>query len=153
MRFFSKTKNIDYLKIGNQELANSNYELAINAYKKKIELTPSSISGYIALGYVYSEQERWRDSIVPLEKAIDLVRDNDGAYFMLGRSYYNLGNWVKAEFNWRCAINLSSNIQELYEKYIFLLFRMGRKNDALLLINGSIEKFPEEYIFYIFLEI
>jgi tetratricopeptide (TPR) repeat protein len=81
-----------------------NYQSAISAYKKVIELDPNRDDAHYGLGVVYFKMQRHNDAIGPLEKSIQLNIDNATAYFYIGKSYEELRDFSKAA--------------EAYEKYL-----------------------------------
>lgn len=83
-----------------------NYQSAISAYKKIVELDPNRDDAHYGLGVVYLKMRRHNDAIAPLEKSIQLNIDNAEAYFYIGNCYEELRDFAKAA--------------DAYEKYLEL---------------------------------
>jgi tetratricopeptide (TPR) repeat protein len=83
-----------------------NYEAAISAYKKVIELDANRDDAYYGLGLVYINMRRFPEAIPTLEKAVQLNLDHKDAYLYLGNAYEELKDFAKAA--------------EFYQKYVSL---------------------------------
>lgn len=81
-----------------------NYESAISAYKKVIELDETRDDAHYGLGVVYLRMRQYQEAIPPLERAIQLNLDNLEAYYYIGNAYEELKDFAKAA--------------EAYEKYV-----------------------------------
>lgn len=90
--------------------AEVDYNKAIYAYEKLIELYPESdeaISACNNLGNRYSEAENWDKAIEAYEKALNSVRSYRGTYTNLAASYMASGKYDKAESTLKKSIELN----------------------------------------------
>ena len=75
------------------------YQNAINALRRAIELEPTALDNnyhpYYDLGIVYLKQNRFDDAIALFKQAIQLNPDHIPAYYSLGNAYYRGGDVEK----------------------------------------------------------
>ena len=70
----------------------TNINLAIDNYKRAIELNPNSDCAYYRLGEIFFQLNKYDNAITELKKTIELNQDNGGAYELLGIIYYKKNN-------------------------------------------------------------
>ena len=66
----------DYLDLGDKYLTETNYEEAIVAFTKAIELDPKNPEGYKGLANVYAAAERYEDALDTLEQGLEEIEDD-----------------------------------------------------------------------------
>lgn len=66
----------DYLDLGEKYLTETNYEEAIVAFTKAIELDPKNPEGYKGLANVYVAAERYEDALDTLEQGLEEIEDD-----------------------------------------------------------------------------
>ena len=72
-------------------LNKGNRRSAIVDLKKSIQIKSSFYNAYDLLGWIYTEEKRWKEGIKYLNISISLRPDNGWAYYTRGRCYYYLG--------------------------------------------------------------
>ncbi len=70
----------EQLDLGNKYLTEMNYEQAVIAFTKAIELDEKNIAAYEGLGSVYMAQENYEDAGAAYRTVIDLDNSNIAAY-------------------------------------------------------------------------
>jgi tetratricopeptide (TPR) repeat protein len=101
-----------------------NYEQALAALRKVIELEPTNSRAHSAAGGMFLRMEKWEDGILLLQKALELNPRNLPAMQNLGLACQNIGkpaesNQVYEAFlqlepdNWRARAKLVQNYQAL----------------------------------------
>ncbi len=114
-----------------------NYESAISAYKKVIELNANRDDAYYGLGVVYIKMRRYEEAIPQLERAIQLNPDYKDAYFYIAGAYEELKNFAKAaEFFEK---HLSSNPDKPGEVY----YHLGLSRFELKQFEAAAEAFEQ----------
>ena len=85
-----------YYNKGIKEYEEGQYDLAVENFKKAIELDPDYASAYNGLGGAYLLAGDFDGAIYCLEKALEIEPDSARALFNLGLAYLNKGNKTKA---------------------------------------------------------
>lgn len=73
------------------------YEKSIYTFNQAIMIEPDSADTYKNLAYVYLNQQRLDDAIVPLKKLVSLKASLEG-YRYLGEIYFTKGNMLNSKF-------------------------------------------------------
>jgi tetratricopeptide (TPR) repeat protein len=81
--------NLGNVKLTASRMASSpsDLQIAVDLFKKAIELEPDYVDAHIGLGRAYLEARQINQSIQALEKAYELDPESDDALFYLGSSY------------------------------------------------------------------
>lgn len=79
-----------YMYLGNSYVFAREYEPAVDAYKKVIQINPKHVQAHIQLGIAYDYLRRFKDSAATYEKAIELDPDDDEARYLLILAYKSL---------------------------------------------------------------
>jgi len=61
------------------------YDAAIGAFQKALELDPDTITAHVGLGWVYDEKKMYKEAIAELEKAVNLGNRHDLIVASLGK--------------------------------------------------------------------
>ncbi len=82
---------------------------ALEMIEKAHKLRPED--GYIAdsLGWVYYQMGRYKDAVVPMEKAVHFLSYDPTINDHLGNVYWRLGRHTEARFQWNRAINYTED--------------------------------------------
>jgi tetratricopeptide (TPR) repeat protein len=99
--------NDDYHKLGNSLQSSGQFDDAIVAYKKAIELNPNFSWYYHSLGDVLQKLERWEDAVAAYRKAVELNPDFSWSYHNLGDALLKLRQWEQAAAAYRSEIALN----------------------------------------------
>ncbi len=90
------------------------YQAAVSAFDKAIELRPAFVQAYNNRGVAKSELGQDVEAINDYDKAIDLDRTYSVAYINRGASKFNLGQLVQAKQDYALAIHHNSASAEAY---------------------------------------
>jgi tetratricopeptide (TPR) repeat protein len=116
------------------------YNMSVNEYQNAIMLQPDSAETYRNLAFVYLTMNKNEESIVPLQKLVDLEKSEDG-YQYLGEVYYTLASNKMINFKNSGDQQDSTDAVELYNNAIDVL-EEGRKlypenADMLVALSNS----------------
>ena len=104
----------EYTEKGNNNYHKSEFEKAIEAYKKAIKIDPDSDGAHHNIGLAYHNLGKFEKAIEAYKKAIEINPNNDGAYSGMGGAYYNLGKFEKAIEAYKKAIEINPNNDGAY---------------------------------------
>jgi len=96
------------------------YDMSVNEYQNAIMLQPDSAETYRNLAFVYLTMGKNEESIVPLQKLVDLEKSEDG-YQYLGEVYYTLASNKMISFKNSGIQQDSTDAVELYNNAINVL--------------------------------
>jgi tetratricopeptide (TPR) repeat protein len=102
------------------------YDRSIFAFNQAIKLEPDSADTYKNLSFVYLNQQKLDEAIVPLKKLISLEPSLEG-YRFLGEIYFNQGNTLMNKYGESKAAADSIEALALFNKSIEVLEK-GREN-------------------------
>ena len=80
----------------NHQRANTEFALAEGAFKKAIELKPSSVDPYLNLGRTYHLQKKYRLAAETYRKALDLAPHDKKIYLKLASAHEMAGDYESA---------------------------------------------------------
>ncbi len=118
-----------YLRQGAMSLDSSDYEKAIEQFRKAIALRPDSSKTYNLLGIAYFDQKNYKLAKKQFERAVVINSSYAEAYNNLGSVYFMTGQFKEAEKMLTKALSMSSNL-------VSANYNLG----ALLLAQGKIEE-------------
>ena len=95
-----------YLKQGDAQYANGNFDKAIALYTKAIAENPNSCTAYNNRGLVYYERKDYKTAIRDYSAAIDRQPNCLGTIINRGVSYSRIGNYKSASIDARKACAL-----------------------------------------------
>ncbi|MGB3007306.1 MAG: tetratricopeptide repeat protein [Chitinophagaceae bacterium] len=82
------SKNTDsWLQLAYSYYGLGQYDLAVSAMKKMIELTPDNSDNFATLSNYYRWNKQYDEAITAAKRAIDIKPDNSHAYVSLGSAY------------------------------------------------------------------
>jgi len=150
-KYLEKVVKVNPENIGAQSLLASvftrqrNYEAAISAYKKVIELDGNRDDAYYGLGLVYLSMRRFGEAIQPLEKAIQLNLDNKEAYFHIGSAYEELKDFSKAAESYEKYVNSDPKKPgPAYSRLGFCRFELGQFEAAAAAFQEALKENPKD---------
>jgi tetratricopeptide (TPR) repeat protein len=138
-----------YYKIAKEHYWAGNYDLAIEAFKKAVAVSPRWGDAHLYMGASLAIMLRLADAEVSLKKALEdpSLTDDDRAwaYWILGIGYARQGEYERAEANYRTAIKYSRDFLGTYNSLAYLYARQGRNlKEGLKLINYVLSKTPHQ---------
>lgn len=122
-----------------------NFQSAISAYKKVIELDPARDDAHYGLGTVYLKMRRYNDAIAPLEKAAQLNLDNSEAYLHIGNSYEELRNFAKAADAYEKYLESNpKNAEQGYYQLGFCRMELEQYEAAITALQEAVKTKPQD---------
>ncbi len=130
----------DQYALGNWYLepAQRQYSLAINAYKRALELDPDCAAVHHSLGFAYYKEGEFDLARDALQKAIELNPLNANYHYVFGQL---LEDWTELEGAWEQAIREFTRTIELNPSYIEAWYNRGLLYEKL----GSFEKACDDF--------
>src|SRR3954465_7226160 len=98
---------------GDEFFRAENYDDALEAYLKAVELKPIS-SAYYHIGWIYNDRDEYESAIDPLQKATRLNPNDATAYGEMGYSLYKLKRSQEAIAAYRQAVQMKSDYGTAY---------------------------------------
>jgi Flp pilus assembly protein TadD len=108
----------DYVKLGDSQYANGNFDQAIEFYTKAISINQNNVTAYNNRGLVYYELKDYSEAISDYSKAISLKPNHLGTIINRGVSYSLSGDYKNASIDARkaCALGDCELLNQLKEK-------------------------------------
>ncbi len=114
---------------------------AIEYYDKSIALTPDS-KVYNLLGMTYFDKGQYNQTIVNLDKAIDLEPNYESAFVNRANTYNRMGQYDKAFADYDKAISLNPNDSLNYNNRGSTYSKIGQYDRAIADFNKAISLKP-----------
>ncbi|OLD37730.1 MAG: hypothetical protein AUI57_09870 [Candidatus Rokubacteria bacterium 13_1_40CM_2_68_8] len=107
-------------------------DMALEHFKKAVELDPMFADGYFHMGTALAEARRWDEAVVSYKKAIELptLTIPESANQNLGLALYHLKRYREAEQSLRFAISLDPKMQAAYYNLGLVFVAENRKDEA-----------------------
>src|SRR5713226_911745 len=102
-----------YNKQGDEFFTAEQYDDALEAYNKAVQLKPIA-SAYYHIGWIYNDQDQFAQAIEPLSQATRLRADYAEPHQELGYTYYKLGRSQEAISAYQDAIRLKPDYGRAY---------------------------------------
>ncbi|MDD5406454.1 MAG: tetratricopeptide repeat protein [Sulfurovaceae bacterium] len=96
----------NYVKLGDNQYANGNFDKAIEFYTKAISINPNNAIAYNNRGLVYYELKDYSTAINNYNKAISMKPNDLGTIINRGVSYSRSGDYKNASADARKACQL-----------------------------------------------
>ncbi|TAF36090.1 MAG: sulfotransferase family protein [Oscillatoriales cyanobacterium] len=123
--------NNDYHNLGNSLQASGNFEEAVIAYKKAVELNPNFSWSYHGLGDVLQKLGHWKEAVAAYRKAIEFNPDFAWSYHNLGDALLKLECWENAVAAYRCEIKIKSDFAWSFGNLGDALTNLKQWNEAI----------------------
>jgi tetratricopeptide (TPR) repeat protein len=104
--------------------------VAMDEYKKELELHPLSADAYLAIGQLHLDQEDGTNALTQLKKAMDLAPLAAEPKHLAGYANYLLRNYEGAAALYQAALNIEQNNPLVYKRHGLALQRLGRNEEA-----------------------
>jgi tetratricopeptide (TPR) repeat protein len=125
------------------------YEKAIEAYKRAIELNPDFTEAYYHLGMAYSSLGKYKEAVEAYSRAVRIKPDYAAAYYNLGHAYSNLNRHDKAIKAFRQSIQYEPGNVEAYFALGNAYFDSGKEERAVDTFEAAISRKPDNpYAYY-----
>ena len=137
-----------YSELGIQSQVLGNFDEAVSAFKKSIELEPKLISNYTNLGSIYIKQEEFSDAADILSKANEIDSENSDIHNNLGIAYEKLRRISDAIAEYEKAIKLNPENVECYTNLARICFNQKEFDKVIELLEKAIQLNPKDIIAY-----
>jgi tetratricopeptide (TPR) repeat protein len=137
----------DYLSRGDDFYQSNEYELALKAYDKAIELKPDYAEAWYNRGFLLGELGRYDEALKAYDKAIELKPDDDYAWDNKGFLLEKLGRYDEALEAHDKAIKLKPDFANAWYNKACAYSLKGDKQNALKHLSKAIAldaKFKEK---------
>lgn len=125
------------------------YEKAIVAYKRAIEINPDSTEVYFHLGMAYSSLGKYKEAVEAYTRAVRIKPDYAAAHYNLGHAYSNLNRHDKAIKAFRQSIQYDPDNVEAYLALANAYFDSGNEERAVNTFEAAISRKPDDpYAYY-----
>ena len=107
-------------------------DMAVEHFKKAVELDPIYADAYFHLGTALAEARRWEEAVTAYKKALSLptLTIPESANQNLGLALYHLKRYQEAEQTLRFAISLDPRLQAAYYNLGLVFVAENRKEEA-----------------------
>ena len=110
-KFFNDDSGIYYnLGIVYEKL--KEFDKAVDAYKKAIELSPDEVDSYYNLGLVYIAKKMYEEAVDCFETVLEHDSDDSNSYFSIGLCYFKEGKLDGAKYYFERTVEL--NDEDIY---------------------------------------
>jgi Flp pilus assembly protein TadD len=129
-----------WLQKGYMLSSSGNYEDAVNAFSKGIEINPEDASAYYNRGLAYAKTGRQEQAIEDFKKALELNPRYTMAYTNRGVVYLGMKNYEKAAEDFNSAIEIDPQHYWAYYNKACLYSITNRVGEACSWLEKAIEK-------------
>lgn len=137
-----------YYNMGNRFTRLRQYEKAINAYHKAINIDPEKDEAYYNMGRAYYELKQYKEAINAYQKAIESNPNKDKAYDGMGIAYTSLKQYEKAIKAYQKAIEINPRQQHAYVNLGNAYTLLGQYDKAINAHKKAIEINPKSEAAY-----
>ena len=130
----------EQLDLGQKYLAEMNYEQAVIAFSKIIELDEKNIQAYEGLGSAYMAQKKYSEAGTAYRKIVELDDTNISAYQNLAHIYDSANEDEEAIGVYKKLIDLDGSSWAAYEGAARAYERSGRIDEAIAIAEIGLEK-------------
>lgn len=120
-----------YKSLGAAYSEKGQYDLAIPAYQKGLEINPNFAELHRNLGYAYHEKGYWEEAIKEYEQAITLAPHLAEAYGELGYIYEQMNRDEEAFQTYKKALEIDSTLVRAHLNLAFLFEKKGLYEQAV----------------------
>jgi tetratricopeptide (TPR) repeat protein len=127
----------------------ANYNDAIDAYKKALEIQPDHDEAYANLGLAYVEQGKYDKAIEHYQQAIKLKPDNADTHYNLGVAYGNLKKYKEAIESYMQVIKIDPDYAKAYNNIGDLYNKSWQYKKAIEYLKKAVEIKPDYPLAYV----
>ncbi len=130
-------------------VSTGNYQEAIPAYLKVIELEPDNVAAHIHLAWAFNGTGQFKEAIVELNRTMTLEPENVYVYVERGWSYNGLGEYQKAIVDLDKAVNLNPNDQWAFYYRAWACNALGNFVQAKKDMDSALKIDPAQQLHYV----
>jgi superkiller protein 3 len=123
-------QSVVYQKIGSLSAELVEFDRAITAYKKALEITPDSVESLLGLGDVYVQQGKPEDALAEYSRGVASDPGSAAAQFRVGDANLRLGRFPEAAAAAAKALTIDSAHRRAHYVRATALLRMGQDEDG-----------------------
>jgi tetratricopeptide (TPR) repeat protein len=127
-----------YASAGTAYWENKNYQEAMSAYKKAIELNPQSGQYYSELAVAYTGSKQYDDALVAAKKGVEFAPNARYSYQILGNVYSDRKQYSQAIDAYRQAEGLPPDDLQVHYRLGWVYERTGRFAEAIASFDKAI---------------
>jgi len=128
----------DYLALANLSRLTKNYNEAIAAAKRVLELNPNVPGAYGVLGLIYQEQKKYKEAEENFKKAIAIDPKHISHYWKLADLYYEKESYNEAVNILTKALEINPSSVRTYANLLFSYMALGNFDKAIEIANKGI---------------
>jgi len=128
----------DYLALANLSRLTKNYNEAIAAAKRAIELNPNEDATYALLGLIYQEQKKYKEAEENFKEAIAIDPKLIYPYWALADLYYEKESYTETVNTLAKALEIDPSYVRTYADLIFTYMALGNFDKAIEIANKGI---------------
>ena len=144
-------KNATFKEQGDRHLREGAMEAATDCYRHALAVDPHNTNVLCSLGFALKEQGLTADAVQAFTQALAIDPTSVDAHYFLGSLHQASGNTDLAETHFRQALSLAPDFEFAYRDFCFLLFQLGRLDQATQLAMRGIARIPESADLHFFL--
>ncbi|MCX5815153.1 MAG: tetratricopeptide repeat protein, partial [Proteobacteria bacterium] len=127
-----------FAKLSALYIANKQYDEAITAAKRAIELKPDNANAYNDLGIAYSHKKQFDEALNAHQKAIEIEPKNATLYTNIGNLFLQREDYSRAADNYKKAAVLTPNDTRPLFALANTYRQMGRYDEAIEAANKAV---------------
>ena len=119
-----------FIRAANEFLRSDDFDGALRACSKAMELNPKSTKARYTLAYILERQGKFSEAEANLTEAIALDPNYTEAYYSLGLAFARQGKFDQAVSHWLEAVRLDPNYIDAHYNLGQAMFRQGKFDEA-----------------------
>jgi tetratricopeptide (TPR) repeat protein len=123
-------QSVVYQKIALIRARQSEFDEAMAAYKKALEVTPDSVESRLGLGDVYVRQGRVEEALAEYSRGMALAPQNVAANFRVADAHLRMGHWAEAGAAAEKVLTLDPNHLRAHYVRATVLAQIGQKEEG-----------------------
>jgi serine/threonine protein kinase/Tfp pilus assembly protein PilF len=143
------TSAAGYVRQGQTDFANGNYDKALAAYNQALSLDPNDVSAYVGRGNVYARQNKLDLALADYSKAVDLAPKDAIAFVDRGNVYARQNKLDLALADYTKAIGIASRDTSAYTDRGNVYVRQNKLDLALADFTKAIDVDPNDASAYV----
>ncbi len=129
----------DYFNQGNQFKQSEQYQDAVVAYQKAIELNANFSWYYNNLAEAWVELEEWEKAIAAFRQACEINPHSEWSFYQLGEALVQQGELEEAIAAFQKAIEINPGYTEFYSSLGEVLWQVERLDEAVICLQKAVE--------------
>jgi tetratricopeptide (TPR) repeat protein len=136
-----------WLILGSAHAAQQQYDSAVAAFQKQLEIDPYDEFANNGIGGVYLQQQKYEDAAAAFRKQLEIKPLDPTAQASLGYALHRLGKYEEAVHELEKAAVLDSKSADLRVNLGRAYLKLGKPEDALTAFDKAVELQPSTTTF------